>query len=293
MKKKPDDDTEDLDAGARRLENELAEIEKAFDALEVPTIRESLDGARVLAMYLYVQAKLDILPPHMVAVADGTLRDFQLWRDTGGFFPAERIEKQASLLFEESIDHHPELADLLRGPRAQRLIRLHAKNSAGGASEAWQETEEAAVAAYARLVAEVLLTRGKCTPSARIIAEELPAYQARLTALEAQLHAREKAETLAREEAEARERGEREALAAEEERRRGEERLRTEDREARDRREGLASHFKRYGAYYVFPVDGVDMDGEACSRALLAGAEFSKFFKAQLSGRRLKGTVNA
>lgn len=267
----------------------VEQLVQAAEALtsDAPGLPDGVARAHRAAEALRVEAMGHVFPGVLAPVEPGVLEDFRLAIESAGVLPFESIVPVLVRLHAETIDHHPQLAEVVRGLRGLRLIRRHAQQSAAGDPDAGATAEARALSAFVGAVSRQLVERGVMLPAAAVLSTHVPEWTARLDAVAHRRAEHEAAERRAAEEAEARERAERDAVAREAVRQERAARLRSEDRAQRDRREDLAKYFRGYGRWR-FTVGGEKLTGEQCAAALEEGAVFQLFYSAQLNGEPVR-----
>lgn len=228
-------------------------------------------------------ARRQLFEPTISPASSALLLDFKLAIEHSGGPTFGTIASVLTVLHDQTLDTYGELADLIRGPRGQRLVRQQALTLALGEPN----SDTRALAEWMKNISAQIAKRPDHSlhSQARVISELVPSLATRLDAVERRHREHAAAEAAA--EAERQRQAEQARAAAEraEQERLWAENLRTEERANRDRRENLSEHFKQYETY-VFNVSGKFLSGKACVADLLAGAPIAPYYNAQNSGER-------
>lgn len=248
-----------------------------------------LDAAREAIAQLYEQAAAVLCPANLAPVEPGVLADFSL--AIAQIAPYESAVPILARWHEQSVDAHPDLAAVIRGPRGQAVVRRQAVHTTSGTPGADVAALEQFVTELARQIS-VRLAHPLAAEPATIISVTVPALRTRLQAVE-QRHAEHAKAEAARRDAEWRrseaERKERERAAEAKE---WAARLQGEDDELREKRRELAAFYMRHATRFTFTIGGRRMTGDEAAANLKAGDEYPKYYHAMSTGEaRLAGVA--
>ncbi len=176
---------------------ELEELELGRDFMK------TAQAATAAVDSLREESAIGMFPPHLAAVSDAPLRDFQMAVELMG--RDNNIAELAELHAQAIAGENEELAAIVRSPRGMRRVELAARAAATPMHhlETHAAAEERAVPKAANRfkckIADQLSKAGPFMPHAEILAVDVPRLEARLEAAltRHEEHHREKAEEAA------------------------------------------------------------------------------------------------
>ncbi len=196
MRQKQDDHMTKLISAAESAIAKLEELKLGRDHAE------SLEAATSAIDALREESAIRMFPPHLAAVSDAPLRDFQMAVELMG---RDNIAELAELHSQAIAGENEELAAIVRSPRGVRRVEL----AAGAAAfpmhgrethaEAEARTVPMALKRFQRKIAEQLFEHKQFMPASEILSVVIPELEGRLEAAltRHEEHYREKAEEAA------------------------------------------------------------------------------------------------
>ena len=196
MRQKQDDHMTKLISAAESAIAKLEELKLGRDHAE------SLEAATSAIDALREESAIGMFPPHLAAVSDAPLRDFQMAVELMG---RDNIAELAELHSQAIAGENEQLAAIVRSPRGVRRVELAARAAATPMHrlETHAAAEERAVPKAAnrfkRKIAEQLFEHKQFMPASEILSVVIPELEGQLVAASArhETHHREKAEEAA------------------------------------------------------------------------------------------------
>ena len=175
---------------------ELEELEIGRDFMK------TAEAATAAVDALREESAIEMFPPHLAAVSDAPLRDFQMACELMG---RDNIAELAELHVQAITGENEELAAIVRSPRGVRRVELAARAVATPMhvrethAQAEARTVPMALKRFQRKIAEQLFEHKQFIPASEILSVVIPELEGRLVAASArhETHHREKAEEAA------------------------------------------------------------------------------------------------